>query len=87
MEEALALTAGEDPEKVWVIGGGEIYRALLPHCRRCCLTRVYARPGCDVFFPDLDQLENWCLFRSEPICTEGELDFQFVDYQNAALPE
>ncbi len=87
VEEALALTAGEDPEKVWVIGGGEIYRALLPHCRRCCLTRVYARPDCDVFFPDLDQLENWCLFRSEPICTEGELDFQFVDYQNAALPE
>ena len=87
MRMALALTAGEDPEKVWVIGGGEIYRALLPHCRRCCLTRVYARPDCDVFFPDLDQLENWCLFRSEPICTEGELDFQFVDYQNAALPE
>ncbi len=83
--EALALTAEEDPEKVWVIGGGEIYKALLPHCRRCCLTRVYARPECDVFFPDLDALTQWKLFRSEPIRTEGELDFQFVDYENISL--
>ena len=85
VEEALALVAGEDTERVWVIGGGEIYRALLPYCRRCCLTRVYDRPDCDVFFPDLDQLENWRLFRSEPLRTEGTLDYQFVDYENTAL--
>ena len=84
-EEALTLTAAEDPEKVWVIGGGEIYRMLLPYCRRCCLTRVYDRPDCDVFFPDLDAMEQWKLFRSEPILTEGELSYQFVDYQNTAL--
>ena len=84
VEEALALVAGEDPETVWVIGGGEIYRALLPYCRRCCLTRVYARPDCDVFFPDLDRLEDWRLFRSEPIRGEGELEFQFVDYERRA---
>ena len=29
-EEVLRLTAGEDPEKVWVIGGREIYRQVLP---------------------------------------------------------
>ena len=85
VEEALALVAGEDPERVWSIGGGEIYRALLPHCRRCCLTRVYARPECDVFFPDLDARENWKVFRSEPVLAEGELSYQFVDYINTAL--
>lgn len=85
VEEALALTAGEDPEKVWVIGGGEIYKSLLPYCRRCCLTRVYDRPDCDVFFPDLDTMAQWKLFHSEPILTEGELDFQFIDYVNTEL--
>ena len=43
IQEALAL-AGED---AWVIGGGEIYAALLPYCRRCYITRVYAQPACD----------------------------------------
>ena len=81
VEEVLALVAGEDPETVWSIGGGEVYAALLPHCRRCCLTRVYQRVDCDVYFPDLDRLPQWRLFRSGPILREGELDYQFVDYQ------
>ena len=82
VEEALDLVRGDDPEKTWVIGGGEIYRAMLPFCRMCYVTRVYARPACDVFFPDLDALLQWRLFRSEPILTEKDLDYQFVEYQN-----
>ena len=80
VEEALALTAGDDPDRIWVIGGGEIYAALLPHCRRCCLTRVYAQPACDTYFPNLDRLPQWRLFRSESILSDGSLDYQFIDY-------
>jgi len=80
LEEAVAMTANEDPERVWVIGGGEIYRALLPYCRMCYITRVYARPECDVFFPDLDAMSQWKILRSEAIHSDGELDYQFVDY-------
>ena len=82
VEEALALVAGEDPERVWSIGGGEIYRALLPHCRRCCLTRVYARPESDVSFPDLDTLPQWQALRSGAIVSDGMLDYQFIEYIN-----
>ena len=32
LEEVLSLTEGEDPETVWVCGGGEVYRMLLPFC-------------------------------------------------------
>ena len=59
IEEAIALTASEDPDRVWVIGGGEIYAAMLPHCRMCYITHVHADPPCEVFFPDLGKLENW----------------------------
>ena len=82
VEEALALVARDEPEKVWVIGGGEIYKAMLPHCRVCYLTRVYAEPDCDVFFPDLDAMDDWRVLREEPILTDGELRYQFVDYVN-----
>lgn len=81
-EEALALLANEDPETVWLCGGGEVYTLLLPYCRLCYLTRIYAAPESDAFFPDLDKLSQWQLFREEPIRSDGELDFQFVEYVN-----
>ena len=80
IEEALALVAGEDPEKVWVIGGGEIYKAMLPHCSRCCMTKVYAQPECEVFFPNLDEMEDWQVACSETVARDGELEYQFIDY-------
>ena len=83
-EEVLARTAGEDPDRVWLCGGGEVYALLLPCCRMCRLTRVFASPECDAFFPDLDSLPQWEVVRREPVLTEGGLSFQFVDYVNAA---
>ena len=80
VEEAVALAACDDPDKVWVIGGGEIYRALLPYCHICYITRVYQTPQCDTFFPDLDTMPQWQVLRSEAILSDGEVDYQFVDY-------
>ena len=86
VQEALDLVSGDDGDKVWVIGGGEIYAAMLPHCRLCYLTRVYARPDCDVYFPDLDTRPEWQVLRSGPIVSDGALDYQFIEYVNRALP-
>lgn len=83
-EEALALTAGEDPDRVWLCGGGEVYALLLPFCRTCRLTRVFASPPCDTFFPDLDRLEHWRAVRREAVLTVGGLSFQFIDFVNTA---
>lgn len=82
VEEAIALTASEDPDKVWVIGGGEIYAAMLPYCRMCCITHVNADPECEVFFPDLSRMDSWKVLRAEDEQTDGELTYRFVDYIN-----
>lgn len=84
VEEAISLTACEDPETVWVIGGGEIYAALLPHCHLCCITHVNADPDCEVFFPDLSKLDNWKVLRREDEQCDGDLTYRFVDYINEA---
>ena len=86
VQEALDMAAGDDGDKVWVIGGGEIYAALLPYCRLCYLTRVYDQPPCDVFFPNLDTRQAWQILRSGPIVSDGALDYQFIEYINRNLP-
>ena len=51
----LATTA----EKAMVIGGGTIYRQMLPLCDRAYITKVHVTPESDTFFPNLDEDENW----------------------------
>ena len=58
----------------WVIGGGEVYRALLPYTRRVLLTEVDAAPAADTFFPALDGFD--CIKKS-PAQTAGVM---FAEY-------
>ena len=53
-----AMEACASVEEVFIIGGGEIYRQLLPDTERIYLTRVQASfPDAEVFFPELDPTE------------------------------
>ena len=49
-----ALDAAAGVEEVMVIGGGRIYKQLLPLTDRIYLTRVHANPEGDAFFPALE---------------------------------
>ena len=40
-------------ERIYVIGGGEIYKELLPYCDEALVTKVDAIGGATVFFPNL----------------------------------
>lgn len=53
-----AMEACASDEEVFIIGGGEIYRQLLPNTERIYLTRVQASfPDAEVFFPELNPTE------------------------------
>ena len=56
-----ALEKCQQDERVFVIGGESVYRALLPYCRRAHVTRIFARADNDAFFPALDTLPGWRL--------------------------
>ena len=68
-EEAAKLT--ENHEKVMVIGGGSIYKQMLPMCRKAYVTKLSACPESDTFFPNLDADPNWKLME---VLQEGEED-------------
>ena len=71
------FAAGEDAA---VIGGEQIYRLLLPLCERVYVTKVFASPEADAFFPDLDADPRWEVESQSEIFQEDGLRWQYVDY-------
>ena len=57
-EAAASLAQGRD---AFVIGGGSVYRTLLPYCTRAYITKVHACPASDTFLPNLDEDREWQL--------------------------
>ena len=64
VEEALAAVAADDPDRVWLIGGESVYRAMLGFCSQAYVTMNDIRCEVDARFPDLDQHADWQLERA-----------------------
>ncbi len=77
-EELLSL---QIPEPVFVAGGGEIYRLLLPWCDEAYLTLVDAHPPANVFFPPLDPDSGWRLLEQSEKKDWQNLSYRFCRYQ------
>ena len=62
LEEALDVARREAKrtggDEIMVIGGADVFRALLPLAGRIYLTEVDAAPDADTWFPDID-LSEW----------------------------
>lgn len=58
-EDALRLAKTAD--RAMVIGGGSIYRQMLPYCDTAYVTKVHTRPESDTYFPNLDEDSDWYL--------------------------
>ena len=58
-QEAMALA--ENAERAMVIGGGSVYRQMLPLCTGAYVTKVHCTPQSDTFFPNLDDDPDWIL--------------------------
>ena len=58
-EEVVEKT--REAERVFVIGGGSVYRQMLPLCERAYVTKVHTCPKSDTYFPNLDADPAWKL--------------------------
>lgn len=66
-EEAAQLAKTAD--RAMVIGGGSVYRQMLPMCDTAYVTKVHCMPDSDTWFPNLDEAPDWYL---EEILQTGE---------------
>lgn len=64
--EALLKYTDTVQGKVFVIGGAEVYKQLLPHCDEAFITRIYENFGGDVFFEDIEHDKDWELAEVSP---------------------
>lgn len=65
IESVLEYVRGK--EHVFVIGGAEIYRQMLPYCSEIFVTRVYENFGGDVFLEDIGNNPDWELAECSPV--------------------
>jgi len=79
LEAALKLCASD--EKVFVIGGGEIYKAFLPETKELYLTLIeHTFDGVDTFFPEINHQE-WNVAEEDGPFTDEKSGLQYK-YQN-----
>lgn len=69
-------------KNVFVIGGGEIYRMLLPYCKYAHVTKIDYSYEADTWFPNLDKLDNWELVGASDENTYFDLEFYYYKYEN-----
>jgi len=72
-----ALAALADEQRVFVIGGGEVYAQLLDKADEMFLTHVHRAVTADAFFPPFEHLIGT---RFREVFRDDREDFSFVDY-------
>ena len=73
------MSAGD--EKVFVIGGGTVYRQMLPMCDRAVITKVHCTTPCDTWFPNLDESDEWKLSETLESGEENGIAYEVVVYE------
>ena len=82
LTELQAALTGKDPDNVFVCGGEQIYRLLLPYCSEALVTLNYSCDPADTFFPNLNELINWQLKDVGEKQWEGEMAFRYLTFVN-----
>lgn len=78
-EEVVALA--KTAHRAMVIGGGSVYRQLLPYCDTAYITKIHVTPESDTFFPNLDEDENWYLAEVLQAGEEDGIAYEMCLYQ------
>lgn len=82
LDELAKILKEYDSSRTYVIGGAMMYHTMLPYCDTAYITKVDADGDAQVFFDNLDKLENWKLEDcGEPISDEG-YSIRFCTYKN-----
>ena len=69
-------------EEIFIIGGGQVYKELLPYCDEVLITKVNEIGNAEVFFPNLDEDPNFiCVDEGTPIEDNGHI-IRFTKYRN-----
>jgi len=78
-EEAVELAKTAD--RAMVIGGGSIYKQMLPYCDTAYITKVHVAPESDTVFPNLDEMEDWYVAETLQSGEENGIAYEMLLYK------
>ncbi len=82
VEEAIIFCNKIEVEKLFIIGGGQIYRETINLCDQLEITEVAAKPEGDTYFPEIDSTIWEEVEREEFAADEkNEFPYAFVTYK------
>lgn len=84
IEQLFGVLRDMNSDDVFVIGGGSIYRQLLPYCDTAYITKMRFDGGADTFIPDLDELDNWSVADESDIMVFEGIKYSFAEYRNSS---
>lgn len=79
IDEVLELV--KDEEKVFVIGGAEIYEQMLKYCDEAIITKVDYNYQADAYLHNLDTDEEWEIVAESDEQTCYDIEYTFVRYR------
>ncbi len=80
-EELFEVLEEYEKQKIFVAGGGEIYRLLLPFTDVVHVTKIFNSYEADTFFPNLDEDGAWQLVAESEEQTCFDLEYRFYQYE------
>lgn len=71
----------EGKENVFIIGGGELYKELLPYSDRVYVTKIKKTFEADTYYPNLDENKDFRLVHESPSHFQDDVEFVYCDYK------
>ena len=87
LDELMEQLKKYSSDDVYVIGGGAIYRLLLPYCDTVYVTRIDFAYQADTWFPNLDQDQDWELAEESEEHTCFDIEYCFARYVRKAAKQ
>ena len=74
-------------DDTYIVGGAMFYKTMLPYCSEIFVTKVKEDGKAEVFFENLDKLDNWsCVYESPEEESNGHV-YTFTTYKNSDVKE
>ena len=82
LDEAVDAAINAGHQRLFIAGGGEIYKQALTRANKLWVTRIHRAFDGDTFFPNFS-LSNWEIkqFKTFEADTENPFAYSFVEYQ------
>ena len=83
MENAISrIQNWYDDEELFIIGGGEIYKQLLPYCDQVYVTLIEkSHDNVDTYFPNLNKSPEWEIDTCTELRDYNKIPYAFLTYK------